>query len=261
MPGPTRFPNGLSNLRSTDALGEMRMQDFTRHTLFYEDFIDSGDILAATPTNWTVTAVGAGTRTRPALLEQVGGVILLTNAAADNDSVSIQQLSIPYLFSSKLRASFKARLKISDVLQSDFFMGVSIADTTPIGGVGVEETGVDDGVFFMKIDGSALLRCFVRSDTVTRFSDLDVGTLVNNTYFEVGWHWDGRGNLPGTLAFFVNNNTVAKFNVSAFATDLPDEAMSVNMSIQNGEAVAKTMHVDNVTVMFERAEVGPFVNF
>lgn len=256
----TRFPGGMNNLRGTDAFGEMPMSDMTRHIYFWEDFIDSGDFIAATPVDWTVTAVGAGTRTRPALLEQVGGVVLLTNAAADNDSVSVQQISLPYLFNRNLKSAFQARFKISEVLQSDVFMGLSIADTTPIGAAGSEPTGVEDGIFFMKIDGSALLRVFVRADTVTTFSDTDVGTLVDNTYVNVGWYWDAAGVDPA-VHFFVNNTKVAKFAVTAFATNLPDEAMSVNMSIQNGEAVAKTMHVDHVAVMFERAAIGPFIEF
>lgn len=252
MPGPTRFTDGISNLRSTDAFGDMRYSDMTRHIYFWEDFIDSGDFIAATPTNWVVTAVGVATRTRPALLEQVGGVVLLTNAAANDDSVSVQQISLPYLFNRNLRAAFQARFKVSDVTKSDLFMGLSIADTSPI-------AAVDDGVFFTKADGSAILQALVRADTVTTFSDTDVATLVNDTYVNVGWYWDAAGVDP-SVHFFVNNTKVARFAVTAFATDLPDEAMSINMAIQNGEGVAKTMHVDHVSAIFERAAIGPFID-
>ena len=257
MPGPTRFPDGIQLWESQAGLGDMRFPDATKFIHYVEEFIDAGDFVAATPTNWTVTAVGAGTRARA---NTAGGVVTITNAAADNDSVSVQKTNRSYVFTSGRRLFFMARLSLSDVVESDMFMGLSDADTTPIGGAGSEETGVNNGVFFLKIDGSALLRAFVRVGGSTIFSNLSLATMVNDQMMNMAFAFDGRigtSDLPGELSFWtkIDSEDVwtkrVGFDIDA-SGDLPSAVLSSNMSIQNGEAVAKIMNVDTLLVHNER---------
>lgn len=257
MAGPTRFINGVGNSPSTDALGGMMMPDFTRQSFFSEDFMEPGDFVAATPTNWIQTLVGTGAITA---VPGEGGLVDFTNSAADDDSISQQMVATPFAFNANRVASFKARMNLSDVTQSDMLIGITAPDTTPIGAVAAEQTGVDDGVFFLKRDESPVLEAFVRVGGVTVFTAASLGTLVDATFFEVGFFWTGLNTGRGSaeVSLFLNNSKVGKFVVTDFASQLPSVNMSVNMSIQNGEAVAKTMVLDNVVASFERDQIGPF---
>lgn len=256
MVAPTRFPSGLQVWGGRAALAEMGLPDRTKFVHFAEEFIEAGDFVAATPTNWTRTVVGTGTTV---IASEFGGVVTLTNSAGAADQISVQQKNTSFLFALDQKLFFKARLSLSDVSLSNMFMGLSILDTTPIGAVSVEETGVSDGVFFLKISGSPLLRAFVRTGGITKFSNTNLFTMVNARMLDIAWFWDGlldNGNRDGgEIKFFVKEDVettqeihwteVGSFRISTFA-DLPAVALSVNMSIQNGEAVAKIMKVDNV---------------
>src|SRR5258705_5903204 len=88
LPAITRFgPRGANNCTEKDLFGYMGQFDPTKFTTFFEDFVLSSDLSAATPLNWTVTKVGTGTL---AVGSEDGGSVILTNSAADNDSISAQ---------------------------------------------------------------------------------------------------------------------------------------------------------------------------
>lgn len=261
MPSPTRFPSGVQVWPGSAALAEMQFPDATKTIHFVEDFINAGDFVAATPPSWERTVVGTGT---VVVADEVGGVVTLTNSAVDNDSISVQQINQSFQFAQNQKMFFKARFSLSDVVQSDFFMGLTATDTTPLGAAGSEETGVDNGVFFLKIDGSSALRAFVRDGGVTRFSNLNLFTLTDGTMTDIAWFWDGLlddGHRPGgEIKFFVKIDTdeawreVGAFRISTFS-DLPSPIMGINMVIQNGEDVAKSMKLDNVLASLERVLV------
>lgn len=258
MVAPTRFPSGVQVWGGQAALSEMGLPDPTKYIFFSEEFVNAGDFVAATPPSWTRTVVGTGT---VVVADEVGGVVTLTNSAADNDSISVQQINQSYAFALNQKMFFKARFSLSDVTQSDFLMGLTVSDTAPIGAAGVEETGVADGVFFLKIDGSAALRAFVRDGGVTRFSNLNLFTLTVDTFTDIAWFWDGLlddgHRVGGEIKFFVKIDTdeawreVGAFRITTFS-DLPTPVLGINMSIQNGEAVAKVMKVDNVLAFQDR---------
>ena len=56
-------------------------------------------------------------------------------------------------------------------------------------------------------------------------------------------------NMLPVLYYSINNGTPLK----SVATNLPnDEDLTISFGIQNGEAVAKTMTIDYITMMVER---------
>ena len=80
----TRFPNGVTNVGEDSlfaALGQLAGPQF--HT-YFEDF----DYYTAA--DWTVTETQAGAT--QALTDGDGGLLLLTNTAADNDLVALQKV-------------------------------------------------------------------------------------------------------------------------------------------------------------------------
>jgi hypothetical protein len=200
-------------------------------TLYHTYFEDFDYYTAA---DWTVTETQAGAT--QALTDGDGGLLLITNTAADNDLVSLQKVGESFRFASGKPLFFEARFKVSDATQSDVVIGLQITDTTPL--------DVTDGVFFIKADGAATVDFLVeKNNTATTASA--VATMANDTFIRLGFYYDGIS----AVQYFVNGSIAG----SSVTTNLPDdEDMTITIAIQNGEAVAKTMTVDYVYVAKER---------
>lgn len=245
MPGtPTRFgPKGQTNVTKSQLLNMMGQPSPLQFNSFFEDFNNSVDIIAATPLNWTVTKIGTGTL---AVASLDGGAVLLTNTAADNDAISAQIKNPSFTLNAGKDSWFGARFKISDVTQSDFLIGLTGLDTTPIGGVGTEQQGVADGVFFLKIDGQTDLRLHTRKAGADGVNKTAIATLVNDTFVSCGWHYDGT-----EFKIYVNDAQVATL-AAPFATAVPALIIGPQLSVQNGEAVAKNASIDYIFAAQER---------
>jgi len=224
----TRFPNGVTNVGEDSPFADLTMPAPTKFHTYYEDF----DYYVAA--NWTVTETQAGAT--QALTDGDGGLLLITNTAADDDLVSLQKVGESYRFASGKELFFEARLKVSDATQSDVVIGLQITDTTPL--------DVSDGVFFIKADGSTSVSLLVEKDgTATTTSS--VATMANDTFISLGFYYDGASSIQYSVNGVVKGTSVT--------TNLPDdEDMTVSIALQNGEAVAKTMTVDYVFVAKER---------
>ena len=224
----TRFPNGVTNVGEQSLFAELGQPAATIFHTYFEDFdyYTAGD--------WTVTETDAGAT--QALTDGDGGLLLITNTAADNDLVSLQKKGESFRFESGKALFFEARFKVSDATQSDVVIGLQITDTTPL--------DVTDGVFFIKADGAATVDFRVeKNNTATTASS--IATMANDTYIRLGFYYDGSS----AVQYFVNGT----YTGSSVTTNLPDdEDMTVTIAIQNGEAVAKTMTVDYVYVAKER---------
>ena len=224
----TRFPNGVTNVGEQSLFAELGQPAATNFHTYFEDFdyYTAGD--------WTVTETDSGAT--QALTDGDGGLLLITNTAADNDLVSLQKKGESFRFASGKALFFEARFKVSDATQSDVVIGLQITDTTPL--------DVSDGVFFIKADGAATVNFLVeKNNTATTASS--IATMANDTYIRLGFYYDGSS----AVQYFVNGT----YTGSSVTTNLPDdEDMTVTIAIQNGEAVAKTMTVDYVYVAKER---------
>ena len=224
----TRFPNGVTNVGEDSPFADLAMPAPTKFHTYYEDF----DYYVAG--NWTVTETQAGAT--QALTDGDGGLLLITNTAADNDLVALQKVGESYRFASGKELFFEARFKVSDATQSDVVIGLQITDATPL--------DVSDGVFFIKADGSTSVSLLVeKNGTATTTSS--VATMADDTFISLGFYYDGASSIQYSVNGVVKGTSVT--------TNLPDdEDMTASIALQNGEAVAKTMTVDYVFVAKER---------
>ncbi|MBE16552.1 MAG: hypothetical protein Unbinned6354contig1000_15 [Prokaryotic dsDNA virus sp.] len=224
---PTRFKGGITTAAKADPLGEFILPDMTKAHIYFNDF---DHYLAA---DWTVTEVGVATQ---ALTNADGGVLLITNAAADDDSSFSQKVGESFKAESGKKMWFEARLKVSDATQSDWVVGLQITDTTPL--------DVTDGIYFQKDDGDTNIDFHVEKNN-TATSSAAIGTNADDTYVRVSFYYNG---VDEVVAFV---DGVRKASVAV--TNLPDdEELTVSFGIQNGEAVAKTMSVDYILAAKER---------
>ena len=208
-------------------MGEFILPDITRAHTYMDDF----DTYVAA--DWTVTDVGAATQ---ALTDGDGGLLLVTNAAADNNSSFSQKVGESFLFASGKKLWFDCRFQVSDATESDVVIGLQITDTTPL--------AVTDGVFFLKSDAAATVDFLVEKNS-TATTTSSVATLVDATNIRLSFYYDG----VSSIKVFADGVHVG----TSVTTNLPDdEVLTVSFGIQNGEAVAKTMTLDYIMVAKER---------
>lgn len=201
---------------------------------FFEDF---DDFQAA---RWivTTTEAGAGDATE-AVADADGGILVLTNDAADNDLDFLQWSGVDastaketFTFTPGKALLIQSRFKVSDATQSDFIIGLQIIDTTAL--------AVSDGIWFQKDDGDALLDAHVAVGSV-QTDATGIATVVSDTYMTVAAYYNGS---DASIKLYVNGATVGEMAI----TNAPTTELTVSMGIQNGEAVAKTMSVDYIGV-------------
>lgn len=182
--------------------------------------------------DWTITTTeaGAGDATE-AITDEQGGVLLITNDAADNDSDELQRVGETFTLVPGKPAWVEAAFKINDVTQSDFLFGLCITDTTLI-------DGMTDGVFFQCDDGDAVLDWHVIKDsTETSSNGATPVTLADGEWFRTGI----KLLVDGSIEMWVNGVKVQSYS----GANIPnDELLRFSMAIQNGEAVAKTLSAD-----------------
>jgi hypothetical protein len=227
----TRFPYGLTNVSEVDLFADMVQPD---PTLFHTYFNDFDTYVAG---DWTVTETDSGAT--QALTAGDGGLLLITNTAADNDLVALQKNPAAFTFTAGKKTFFRCRFKVSDATQSDLVFGLQVVDTTPL--------DVTDGIYFLKADGAATVDFICRKNASTGSTSASaVATMANDTFIELGFYYDGQSKV----AYEVNGSVLGSLDASS--TYLPDTTCTVSFALQNGEAVAKTMTVDYVYVAKER---------
>lgn len=227
----TRFQYGVTNVAETDLFADMVQPD---PTLFHTYFNDFDTYVAG---DWTVTETDAGAT--QALTAGDGGLLLLTNTAADNDLVALQKNPAAFTFTAGKKLFFRCRFKVSDATQSDVVFGLQVVDTTPL--------DVTDGVYFLKADGAKTLDVICRKNASTGSTSASaVASLADDTFVELGFYYDGQSKVQ----YEVNGSVLGSLDASS--AYLPDTTCTVSFALQNGEAAAKTMTVDYVYVAKER---------
>ncbi len=235
MPSPVRFTSGISTREKLSAFGDFPLPDWTQWHLWYDDF-DNYQVA-----QWVVTRVG--TTPTEVVQNADGGVLLLTMAATDDSSASLQwsgndlaTTAETFRFAVGKRLFYKARFQVSDALQSDFVLGLQITDTTPL--------AVSDGVYFRKDDGDTNLDFVVIKASVAT-TETAFSTVASATWTELAFYYDGKSGIK----FFKDDVHLG----TSVLTNLPDtEELTISIHMQNGEAVAKTMSLDFIFVAKER---------
>ena len=231
----THFTSGVTNVSSDGTLGKLKAPAPHKYHTYFNDF----DTYLAS--DWTITTTedGTGSATE-ALTDGDGGILLVTNAAGDNDHDFFQLVKEGFKYESGKQLAFHVRFKTNDATQSDIVAGLQLTDTTPL--------DVTDGIFFLKSDGAATISFIVEKDSTQSTLTLP-NSLADDTFMTLGFIYD-----PKDQKFHVfQNNVLAGTVVSTNAPD--DEELTLSFGIQNGAAAAKTLSVDYVGAYKERTAV------
>ena len=204
--------------------------EFGRPSYYASDFDDFHKYAAG---DWTITAVGSGSVALKAATDPLGN-LLITNAAADDDSQSLQKVGHAFAPASGKKLYYECRVKISDATQSDLLVGICATDTTPLANA--------NSIVFYKADG-ALTGSFITTNTSVSSTDAGIFTMADDTYIKLGFKVSGTG----LVEYWVND--VKK---GSLTTNIPTAVQRITIHVQNGEGVAKNASVDYVFCAQER---------
>ena len=228
----THFTSGVTNVGSDSTLGKLKAPAPHKYHTYFNDF----DTYLAS--DWTITTTedGTGSATE-ALADGDGGLLLVTNAAGDNDHDFFQLVKEGYKYEAGKQLAFHMTIKTNDATQTDIVAGLQLTDTSPL--------DVTDGIFFLKADGAATISFIVEKNSTQSTLTLP-NSLADDTFMTLGFVYD-----PKDQKFHVfQNDVLAGTIVSTNAPD--DEELSVSFGIQNGAAAAKTLTVDYIGASKER---------
>ncbi len=228
----THFTSGVTNVGADSTLGKFKAPAPHKYHTYFNDF----DTYLAS--DWTITTTedGTGSATE-ALADGDGGLLLVTNAAGDNDNDFFQLVNEGFKYESGKQLAFHIRFKTNDATQSDIVAGLQLTDTSPL--------DVTDGIFFLKSDGAATISFIVEKDSTQSTLTLP-NSLADDTFMTLGFVYD-----PKDQKFHVfQNNVLAGTVVSTNAPD--NEELALSFGIQNGAAAAKTLTVDYIGASKER---------
>jgi len=256
MPTPVRFTSGFTQ----DAPWQPLAQSGFPNPFFYH--VDADDFNAFGTGAFTATNTGNGTT---ALTPVDGGALLFTtnsSTPAGTDVSSIQRAAASFSFVPQTssvagkKSFFLTRLQVSDATNAAFNVGLMNTTTTPF--------AATDGLYFNKASGAAnnlQLVSMVGSTPTTIAIPTAAYTLANNTNIDLGWYFDGKGNVYA----FVNGNMVGYIPQSGTGSTLPNRGpvaagtptlttavLNPTLAIQSGTASSKTMTVDFFLAARER---------
>ncbi len=195
------------------------------------------DFLGSPTAAWAVTKTGAGTNV---LTDIANGVLLITNAAADNDKVQYLSNGQSFILKPGFPVYVEGRFKISDVLQSDFFFG--LVDAEYLG------ASTANGVYFHKDDGDANLDIAVEDTTTVVTADTGIDA-VDATWLVLAFHYDGAG----TVRWFIFTDAGIVRAQGEITAGFPlNVELFLGFGLMNGEAVAKNLQVDYVKAVMAR---------
>lgn len=199
--------------------------------VYFNDFLVSQNYNAA---DWVVTETQAGA-TQAIAADVLNGALALVNSAADDDVNQIQSAEQAWRLTLGKRVWFECKLNVSDATQSDIFVGLATTDTSII-------AGTTDSVGFRKLGGSAVVSSITEDATVETTNT--AATMVSATDIVLGFYWDGKNNVK----FYVNRSSVSEHTTNIEQTN----QLALTVTLQNGEAVAKTLNVDYLYIAQER---------
>lgn len=220
---PVLFDGGFANLTRRHIFGSLLGMHYAPSWHVY--FNDFNTYVAA---DWIVTETNAAAT--EALTDGDGGLLLITNTAADNDLVGMQLLKQNFKYEAGKPLLFGARLKVSNATQCDVIAGLQITDATPL--------AVSDGIWFQKPDDAATLDFHVAKANV-QTDVAALGAMVDDTFITLQFAYDGEKGIDYGL------NGV-KLGSASLANAPDTQALTLSIALQNGDGVARTMTVDYV---------------
>jgi hypothetical protein len=191
--------------------------------------------------DWTHLETDAAATTLLSLVD-TGGVVILTQAANNDDVISL--IGNAGFKLSELKAGtpieFYGRFKVTDADDCDIHIGLGIHDTSYVA------SAPADYCAFRLVDGDAGLDLVVSKDSVATTGD-NLATIADDTWARVWFSYQpGSGDLDtGTISYDISSNGTRRFGSFACNGTFPDDVVIFPViQFQNGAAAADVCKVD-----------------
>jgi len=177
-----------------------------------------------------------------------GGWLKIVTNDASADSMELQLNGESFKLAVGKKLWFAARFAIKDVSESNFFIGLAIADTTVMAGatdrVGFEMNNDDNLDALVEQDSTEST-----SDTTVDLADCAAEANLAATAVDVSFYWDG----VSAVLFSVNGVLKTTKTDNGTTILIPDdEALTPTICINASSAAAQTCWIDYVEVIAER---------
>ena len=181
-----------------------------------------------TAADWTVTETAGGAT--QALTDAVGGELLLTNSATENDLIGLQLGSESFLPSAGKRLYFEIRFKFSEKTDMDWTVGFVDTDT------GIPLSAISEGIYFQCDDASTSIH-FGCSDGSVESIETGVATAADDTWIKLGFKVTGSS----LVEYWIND-----VKSGQLTTNIPTAEMCLSFAIAAGSSDARTANIDYV---------------
>lgn len=196
--------------------------------------------------DWTLTTTEAGgSDATEAIVADGslggGGVLKITNDAGADDCDQLQGPEIVKLESGK-PLFFRTRVLIDDTGLAEWFIGLSITDTT------MKASGdltMSDYIGFVggptDVAADKILFRACKNSTETDGAQF---TIADATWYKLAFYWDGYS----TVRAYMDD-----VEIGALTTNIPDdEYLAVSLVINNSTAASRYMALDYIQVLAKR---------
>jgi hypothetical protein len=239
---------------SPGILGPIRGPGDAPPIVFWDDFIGNCGYVAGQGTqasaqgkfselenfgDWHVTPA-AGTELIVPLDNAPGGIIRITNSAADNDVLNAQMNGEAWTLDADKELVFEIRMSIADVSEADWLVGLAIED------VGILNTATDYGttefIGFACADSTGDIDAVTVTGTSETITDTG-SDLADATMVRLGFNA-----TSDRVLFYVDGVLKAKHT-----TDISGDNLTLTMEFRNDGTVADvTTDIDYIYCSRER---------
>lgn len=235
----TRFPNGVTNVATSDPLAHITVPSPCDMVVWFEDFNTSMSNPANTVLNvtkdWALTIASDGTGASSNITG--GSWVIITDTVASGSGTVFGQV-VNKSFSSAVgkKLYFEAKIRMAtNGSASEIVVGLQPTDTSPVSGYGVY---FQKGGYSSYFDGRN--SCASGVEAVT--SSIAV---TNGAWYKLNFYFDGVSRTH----FYVNDTYCGVAGLNRLPTT---SALSPSIGIQNNNNVASTLVVDYIYVAQER---------
>lgn len=193
------------------------------------------DAVSATEYVWAETALGSGTPL--AAVDVAGGGAKFINGARDDDYYFYESGAEIGILASAYDLWFSGVIQISDATQSELFFGLCAR----LASGNLFDNRVNC-VGFKKDDGDTNID--LETSLASSATNVNAaGTITADTPSLLQFHY--KSSVPEVI-FFIDGDYAGRIEDT-----LPTTEMCVSFGLRNGEAVAKNMTVQTITLMLE----------
>jgi len=216
---------------------------------FWDDFNDLNFSATSALAKWTMLESTAGA-TELLNLTLTGGVLTLTQAATDNDVISL--IGNAGVKVSDLKAGetlyFGCRFKTEDADDVDLHIGLGLHDTS------YQASAPADYVAFQLVEGAATLNLRCSKDSVIT-SATAIATVSDDTWVRAFFAYTPTSTTDiGTLEYIVHSGGTRVTGSINTAGNFPDDVVIFPViQVQNGAAAADVSSVDWIYAYASRA--------